>query len=130
MHTRIPIFPFPHQNMGTTYLPCSANFPECLSGKVYQDKITPLKASPHLAVSNCFPTKVFDRRSFSIYLFKLLIHRADRLTHLWQATVFPFVFYFFLTDGEGIGMRLVNIYVCVSISACSSVCTLYMTPLP
>lgn len=94
MHTRIPTFPFLHQNMGTTYLPCSANFPECLSGKVYQDKITPLKASPHLATSNYFPTKVFDRRSFSIYLFKLLIHRADRQTHLWQATV-SFCFWLF-----------------------------------
>lgn len=28
-------------------LPCSVDFPECLSGKVYRDKITPFRSSPH-----------------------------------------------------------------------------------
>lgn len=85
--------------------------------KFIRTRLTP-KASPHLATPNDFPTKVFDRCSFSISLFKLLTHRADRLTHLWQATV---SFCFFLSL-MGIGMRLVNIHVCVSTSPCCSVC--------
>lgn len=121
----------PHHTPGTTYLPRSVDLLECLSGKVYQDKITPLKPSPNPPLHPLPTASLWFSLIFPLSFQTLLLSfQSDRQAHIHicgKQMCFLFFLPWWRRDGNVIDECA---HVCVYVCVCSCLCTAHMTPSP